>query len=102
MEVVNEAREGGGRSDPRTARIGDTVGNGQANRPEDILWVKQAMCDLGRYTDRHERTGYIDRDLHEAICGYQRDRGLKRDGWMKPNGETERTMRVQLAYLDRE
>jgi hypothetical protein len=84
------------------SKITGTVGNGRANRIEDVLWVKQALHDLGHYRDRHERHGYIDRELHDAICGYQRDRGLKCDGWLRPDGEIERTMRVQLAYLDKE
>lgn len=84
------------------SKIGAAVGNGRANRLEDVLWLKQALHDLGRYGDRGERHGYLDRELHEAICCYQRDRGLRCDGWLKPGGETERTMRVQLAYLDKE
>lgn len=78
------------------------MGNGRANRAEDVLWLKQAMQALGRYNDRQERHPYLDRDLHDAIRCYQRDRGLRCDGWLRPGGETERTMRVQLAYLDRE
>jgi hypothetical protein len=34
-----------------------TVGNGCRNDPADVLWVKQALDDLGRYRDRHERHG---------------------------------------------
>lgn len=84
------------------SKITRAVGNGRANQLGDVLWLKQALRDLGRHCDRGERHGYIDRELHEAICCYQRDRGLRCDGWLKPGGETERTMRVQLAYLDKE
>lgn len=78
--VEADERPVGGKAGAGTSRIKDTVGNGRTNRPEDVLWVKQALQDLGRYRDRHERHGYLDRDLHEAICCYQRDRGLKCDG----------------------
>lgn len=53
------------------SKLTATVGNCRINRPEDVMWVKQALHDLGRYQDRHERHGYIGRELHEAICCYQ-------------------------------
>lgn len=51
------------------SKFAGAVGNGRANRPEDVLWVKQALHNLGRYCDRDERHAYLDRALHEAICG---------------------------------
>lgn len=39
------------------SKIGAAVGNGRANRLEDVLWLKQALHDLGRYGDRGERHG---------------------------------------------
>lgn len=53
----------------------------------------------GGYNDRGERHPYIDRGLQNAIEGYQRDRGLRRDGFMAPGGETECTLCVELARL---
>ncbi|MBV1799657.1 peptidoglycan-binding protein [Siccirubricoccus sp. G192] len=53
---------------------------------------------LGRYNDR-ERNGYITRALDDAIRGYQRDRGLRRDGYLDPGGETECTLCIELARL---
>ncbi|MCK8786019.1 peptidoglycan-binding protein [Roseomonas sp. NAR14] len=76
----------------------DVVGNGQTNHPRDILWTKAALWHLGRYRHHGELNHYIDRMLHEAIQAYQRDRGLRRDGWIGPNGETEWTLRVELHH----
>ncbi|HYG85077.1 MAG TPA: peptidoglycan-binding domain-containing protein [Azospirillum sp.] len=87
------------RSTRPASNLRDRVGNGLPNRPDDLLWVKEALQRLGRYNDRGERHPYIDRALHEAIQGYQRDRGLRRDGFLVPGGETECTLCVELARL---
>lgn len=97
MKTVGEA----GEARPET-RLADAVGNCRANALADVRWVKDALERLGRYGDRHERNGYLDRALHEAICGYQRDNGLRCDGWLRPGGETESTIRVELIRLGKE
>lgn len=76
-----------------------STGNGHTNDPSDIRWVKGALAKLGRYPDRKLHNGLIDRDLVNAIDSYQRDRGLKRDGLMRADGETEQTIKVELTYL---
>lgn len=43
------------------SKIGAAVGNGRANRLDNVLWLKQALHDLGCYGDRGERHGYLDR-----------------------------------------
>jgi hypothetical protein len=53
---------------------------------------------LGRYWER-ERHCYITRPLDDAIHAYQRDRGLRRDGYLDPGGETECTLCVELARV---
>lgn len=84
----------------RAMKITDCVGNGRNNAPSDVLWAKEALTCLGRYPRSGKtRHGYIDRDLHQAIENYQRDRGLRCDGYMAPGGETESTVWVELARL---
>ena len=83
----------------RTSNLRDRVGNGLPNRPGDVLWVKEALQRLGRYNDRGKRHPFIDRELQGAIDGYQWDRGLRRDGFLAPSGETECTLCVELARL---
>lgn len=83
----------------RRSNLGDRVGNGMTNRPQDILWVKEVLRHLGRYNHAGPPNPIIERALHEAIQGYQRDRGLRRDGFLAPGGETECTLCVELARL---
>ena len=49
-----------------------------------------------------ERHGYITRPLDEAIHAYQRDRGLRRDGYLDPGGKTECTWCVELLAISDE
>jgi hypothetical protein len=63
-----------------------------------VLWAKDALACLGRYPRGvKQRHGYIGRALHQAIESYQRSRGLRRDSFMAPDGETESTPWVELA-----
>ena len=87
-----------GEDGQQRTRLRSRVGNGSVNHPEDILWVKAALQLLGRFNEQ-ERHGYITRALDSAIRGYQRDRGLRRDGHLNPGGETECTLCVELARL---
>ncbi len=93
------------RNDPITtprSKLTDKTGNGHVNNSADILWLKDAMQSLGRYNDTGERHGFIDKDLDQAITGYQSDRGLRRDGFLIPMGETEQTIRVELVRLGKD
>jgi hypothetical protein len=82
----------------RTSNLRDSVGNGRTNHPEDLRWVKEALRLMGRYNGGGD-TPYIDRTLARAIEGYQRDRGLRRDGILTPGGETECTLCVEVTRL---
>jgi hypothetical protein len=85
-------------SPDRTSNLRDSVGNGRTNHLEDLRWVKEALRLMGRY-DGGKDTPYIDRTLARAIEGYQRDRGLRRDGVLTPGGETECTLCVEISRL---
>jgi hypothetical protein len=80
-------------------RLTGMVGNGRTNHQTDVRWMKEALQHLGRYCDGPEPHGYIDRELHDAIHAYQRDCGLRCDGWLRPGGETENTLRIELIRL---
>ena len=82
--------------------LADKVGNGRTNRQADVRWVREALRHLGRCSGGPEAHGYIDRELHDAVCAYQRDCGLRCDGWLRPGGETENTLRVELIRLGKE
>ncbi|HRQ80787.1 MAG TPA: peptidoglycan-binding protein [Azospirillaceae bacterium] len=83
----------------RRSNLGDRVGDGLPNNPQDIIWLKRALSRLGRYNDRGDPHPFIDRALANAITGYQRDRGLRRDGLLNPGGETECAICVELKRL---
>jgi hypothetical protein len=75
----------------------DEVGNGRPNREADVVTVKRAFGALGRYQEPEDRaSGIIDRPLDTAIRGFQRDKGLRVDGFMRPAGPTERSLQDDL------
>lgn len=58
--------------------------------PDDVLAAKTALQSFGHYeTPSYGMTPYPDEPLFDAIEGFQRQRGLRVDGVMKPGGETE-------------
>ncbi|MBF0246698.1 MAG: minor capsid protein [Alphaproteobacteria bacterium] len=66
-------------------------------RPEDVLAAKQALYRLGFYgMPEWGLTDFPDRALMEAITAYQKARGLRVDGAMRPDGETETAIRGEL------
>lgn len=83
----------------RRSNLAARVGNGMTNIETDIMWLKEVLRRLGRHNHVGEPHPYIDARLVEAIGGYQRDRGLKRDGLLNPGGETECTLCVELGRL---
>lgn len=86
--------------DPREPRLSAAVGDGRPNRPEDVLWVREALGTLGRHGAAGRDVLVVCRALDEAVRTHQRDRGLKRDGWLAPDGETERSLCFDLVCLE--
>lgn len=78
------------------------VGNGRPSRPVDLLWLRAALATLGRHGPAHRDATFVDRDLDDAIRGYQRDRELRVDGWLGPDGPTHCCLRFDLASLEDE
>jgi hypothetical protein len=73
--------------------LADEVGNGRANREDDVLKAKRAFGALGRYEEPEDgANGFTDRPFDTAIRGFQRDKGLRVDGFMRPAGPTERSL----------
>ncbi|MEK9721872.1 MAG: peptidoglycan-binding domain-containing protein, partial [Rhodospirillaceae bacterium] len=64
-----------------------------ANRPDDIVAVKQRLHRLGFYEPPPEGIGDdIDAEFETAIRAFQQDNGLQVDGRLEPGGETERNL----------
>lgn len=68
------------------------VGNSRGNLPRDILRVKDRLQSAGDMEKEKEPHGYITREMDDAIRGFQKEKGLKVDGFMLPGGETERAL----------
>jgi len=69
------------------------VGNGRDNAPDDVLAVMRQLARHGRYTLPDDGSSeFIDRAMLDGIAAFQRERGLKIDGWLAPGGETERNL----------
>lgn len=79
-------------------QITGTIGNMMQNLNDDVLQVKSALERLGRFdfASKPEPHSYVTKELDGSIREYQRDRGLKIDGWMRPGGETERSLSRDL------
>lgn len=77
---------------PRAA----VVANAAAN-PLDVLWLKSALRALGLYeAPDWGVTHFPDRALFDAVRAFQEGHGLKRDGTVKPDGETWDTLQSTL------
>jgi hypothetical protein len=62
----------------RLSDLTDEVGDGRANRPDDVLAVKTTLRDLGRLEEpKPGFAGLIDRPFDGAIRGFQRDKELR-------------------------
>lgn len=72
-----------------------SVGNGLINDSDDIRQTKKRFETIDLY-DGDIENGYIDRDLDDAIKEFQQKKGLKIDGIMHPNGETETVLEKTL------
>jgi peptidoglycan hydrolase-like protein with peptidoglycan-binding domain len=76
------------------------VGNGRENEADDVVRVKTAMRRLGYYdASSYGMTGYIDRGLDDGIRAYQREKGLRADGWMRPDSPTYRRLAADLGTV---
>ncbi len=70
------------------------VGNNLNNDEDDVTTLKKELSNRGYYSPPIEN-GIIDADMDKALRNFQKDNGLKVDGWANPGGETEGTMLAQ-------
>jgi len=79
-------------------RLRSTVSESTIADKGDTLNAKRAFGSLGYYKPQIRHSSkQPDDNLFESIRRFQTDNGLKRDGVMKPSGETERTLGGLLA-----
>lgn len=87
---------------PYFSLITDPVGNRMKNNQDDVFRVKDRLQSTGYMEKEKEPNGYITQDMNKAIWKFQKEKGLKMDGFMLPGGETERALNqenVSLAML---
>ena len=73
------------------------VDRGEPIRADDIRQTKQALHDLGFYqVPAHGITDFTDDEMFAGIEAFQRDRKLRVDGMMIPDGRTERAINSEL------
>lgn len=98
--LLEKPRGAGLLYDPPTA-LARRVGNGFENRPSDVVSVKRKLGALGYGSeDPFDRpSGFIEETTTDNIKAFQRAKGLTEDGWLGPNGETERALNSQISNL---
>ena len=84
--------------------IGGNVGNNMSNDPEDVRTVKTGLdvLDYNPYSAEESETephGYMTREMDTAVRDYQRDKGARVDGFLRPNGKTETAMKSDLYKI---
>lgn len=79
----------------------DDLGDRRANRSRDVVATKRALAWTGQFPRDHRQTdnGKPGGNLFDAVKWFQQKKGLKVDGWMRPNGETERELDRDLTSL---
>ena len=86
---------------PTQSRLRGPVGPNHFSRPEDILTLRRLMHGLGWFVGDVD-TDFMDMGLNNSVMAYQQEKGLKPDGVVKPDGETEITLLRDWGALSRQ
>jgi len=82
-------------------KIKQSVGPDYNHDQDDVFRTKTALKDLGHFkTPDYGLTKYPDTPLFDGIKSYQRAKGLRVDGVMKPDGPTAAAMGKDLGAHD--
>lgn len=82
----------------RMYRLKRTLGTSYNTDPDDVWVTKKNLQNAGYLPETsYGRTPYPDDALFDGIARYQSDHGLKVDGEMRPDGETERHL-IENGY----
>lgn len=77
--------------------IGNEAGNNRISRSADVSRVQRVMQGIGYYPSDRPANGIVDRPLDNGLRQFQRDQGLRADGWMRPGGPTHERLRSELG-----
>lgn len=78
----------------RSGFLSKAVGNNRENQRDDVLRVKSKLSENGMFDfftspEPHE---YITEKMDGAIKTFQKEKGMKVDGFLLPDGETEKAL----------
>jgi hypothetical protein len=73
----------------------NSVGNMMHNDEDDVTRVKNALHETG-YSAKPAQNGIIDQETDDTIRKFQREKGLKVDGYLMPGGETEKSINESI------
>lgn len=80
--------------------IKGAVGNNMDNDQEDVITVKRNLNKIGYFDNLDqdpEPHGFITKEMDTGIRSFQKDNGLKIDGILLPQGETEQSLRSLIG-----
>lgn len=82
-------------------RLNKPMGTNYRVDPNDIKNTKQALNDLGYYNVPPHRgiDDWTDDAMFTGIRSFQKDNALKVDGFMRPEGPTEKAINQKLSVL---
>ncbi|MEQ8667056.1 MAG: hypothetical protein RIC16_15160 [Rhodospirillales bacterium] len=84
-------------------RLKNPIGKPYNMGPEDTLAAKRILVSLGHMDiPDYGIDEYPDQPMIDAVKSFQRASGLRRDGVMKPGGETEATLNAKMRAVDEE
>src|SRR5689334_1890623 len=90
---------------PGILSLSGPVGSGQANNPDDVYALDDALRETNAYDPppeyAHEPQRYATAPMNEALERFQENEGLKVDGYANPGGPTERAINNKLLEKPR-
>lgn len=83
-------------------KLTSPIGTDYRVEPSDLMDTKRALNQLGYYDIPPERgiDDWTDHAIFDGIRRFQKDNGLKVDGFMRPDGPTERAMNIKMAAAE--
>lgn len=72
------------------------VGDGRENRDDDVAMTRDRLGILNYRSDHDVSKNIFTKGLDSAIRLFQREEGLKEDGWLRPDGPTEQRLKKRI------
>ncbi len=76
--------------------FGNSIGQMMINVEDDVFKAKDIFGEIGLY-EREPDNGILDKELDSALKVFQKEKGLKIDGLLHPDGDTEQAVIMELG-----